>query len=613
MGRIKVLNNEMSETDNKIHDWRLSSNTILLYTHYNTLAELKADFEDFNIMDVEDQHISDDKSIELFGKTNQERYNNMLHKMYSRPEEIYDEFKRTYSPTIKVSPLDKLFLMRECAINKDYLNTVNKNKFTSIIQEDASIYDIHHDKEDIKEEIMSSLESSNIWDNVGIDFPFLSLEVMSDDEGNLQPVDDDQKRWQNSYKKMMTSGDAREYMQLAKFWKRMVTDTYNKLQDAKKNNDSQSASKYTKTLIQYGWPPDINPNTATLNKASELTKSKIEGVLSKFIMIDLTEDNEDIPEYKHSSPIIPYLYIMCTISGSKYNSLIISYNNDFSNAVEIGFDYSSPHSSAVPMMQKISIFSITPQKCDVFMICNNNQTSFDIINKLYISNSPDFDHYSSEIDVNNIGGLKLFLINLFSSAGFIFDNDKQFLYKIFNGTVLDYLEDKGEKCINLLSALKMKYEKMGITESTTNEFPIEFDKDGNLLISKGHSIDFDGEYSRTHLALKMYEESNNITGMKYCICKLWYLNIILEDRIHDNRLDGATKAAYYKSRAKIMNDIKKYTPIILKKDPNFDILKTYQNSPFNNDKVVIKSSTLFYIYNFIKKNFSFKELKNIFK
>ena len=111
----------------------------------------------------------------------------------------------------------------------------------------------------------------------------------------------------------------------------------------------------------------------------------------------------------------------------------------------------------------------------------------------------------------------------------------------------------------------------------------------------------------------MYEESNNIVGMKYCICKLWYLNIILEDKIHDKNTNSKTKESCVKSRAKIMNDIKKYTPIVLKHDPNFDILKTYQNSPFNNDKIVIKSTTLFYIYKLIKRNFSFKELKSIFK
>ena len=90
-------------------------------------------------------------------------------------------------------------------------------------------------------------------------------------------------------------------------------------------------------------------------------------------------------------------------------------------------------------------------------------------------------------------------------------------------------------------------------------------------------------------------------------------DIILEDKIHDKKTDVKTKESCMRSRAKIMNDIKKYTPIILKHDPHFDILKTYQNSPFNNDKVVIKSSTLFYIYKLIKRNFTFKELKSIFK
>ena len=47
-----------------------------------------------------------------------------------------------------------------------------------------------------------------------------------------------------------------------------------------------------------------------------------------------------------------------------------------------------------------------------------------------------------------------------------------------------------------------------------------------------------------------------------------------------------------KARSKIVNDITKYSQIVLKKDPNFDIIKSYQNSPFNDDKIRIPTSTL---------------------
>ncbi len=136
------------------------------------------------------------------------------------------------------------------------------------------------------------------------------------------------------------------------------------------------------------------------------------------------------------------------------------------------------------------------------------------------------------------------------------------------------------------------------------ELPIEFDDDGNLLISKGKDIDFEGEYSRCHLAMKQYAKTNAINGMKYSVIKLWYMNIMLEEAIHSTKSREKLKA-YHKVRAKIIGDIKIYVPVILKLDPNFDILKEYNNSPFANNKLKIKRSTIKYTIDLFKRLISF--------
>ena len=609
------MNIELNEVDSKVHDWRLASNTTLLYSQYQSLTDLEEDFDDFNNMDLTKRNISDDKSIELFGKTNKERYDDLLHKMYSRPDEIYSEIRPASHESVDISPLEKLFLLRESAVNRDYIDSVNKSKFTKFIQEDTTMYDINHERELIKDEILTKLNNDNIYNDVGITFPFLSLESMIAIEGSLEPYDDDQERWQKAYKKMMVTGDSKDYMALASYWKSSINDIYNSRLEAEKHGDTDSVKIYDKILVNYGWAPSIDPNNTAIDKASELTRNKIENLLNKITMIDLTTEDEDPQEHRKVTSIEPYIYIAAFKQGSSYSSILLSSDKDFKDAVEVGYDFSAPHTLATPKAIKRSISSFSPNfKCEIYVLFNNGESSKNIISRIYLSNSPDFDSMSEySMDITNIGGLKLFLYSILSRYGCVVDNDYMFMYKIHDGTIGDYMEDYSEKNIQLISRLKMKYDRIGLTESTTNEFPIEFDKDGNLLINKGSNIDFDGEYSRTHLALKMYEESNNITGMKYCVCKLWYLNIILEDKIHDKKTDVKTKESCMRSRAKIMNDIKKYTPIILKHDPHFDILKTYQNSPFNNDKVVIKSSTLFYIYKLIKRNFTFKELKSIFK
>ena len=132
------------------------------------------------------------------------------------------------------------------------------------------------------------------------------------------------------------------------------------------------------------------------------------------------------------------------------------------------------------------------------------------------------------------------------------------------------------------------------------DLPVEFDDDGNLLISKGKNIDFDGEYSRCHLALKQYQTAKAIDGMKYCMTKLWYMNIILEESIHSTKSKPKLKKLNT-VRAKIMGDIKTYLPIILKLDPKFDILKEYNNSPFSENKLRIKHSTIKYTVELFKR------------
>ena len=130
---------------------------------------------------------------------------------------------------------------------------------------------------------------------------------------------------------------------------------------------------------------------------------------------------------------------------------------------------------------------------------------------------------------------------------------------------------------------------------------IEFDDDGNLLISKGKDVDFEAEYASTHLAMQQYERTDNLEGMKYCMCKLWYMNLLLEQEIHSSdKKDKITISSYHKARSKIMNDIKTYMPIIIEKDPEFNIQTEYENSVFNNSKIKIKQSTLKYALQLFK-------------
>ena len=603
----------LSKLDQQVKDWRIGCNMILLYSRYDSIKELEEDWDKFEGMEREDQYISDDESLRLFNKTNNDRYEEMLHKFYSDPKEEEKDYNKEYTPPNKITidPLDRLFLCREMAIDENYLDNVNKAKFIGFIQEANSDFNLTADIDSIKSDIMSDLESSNLFDDVGVTFPFLSLEAMSDNEGNISIIDDDHAKWLDGYKRLMTIGDKSRYTPNIDYWKRTVQNVYDDYSKAKENDDEKK-DFFKYRLVSLGWVPDIKPTPETIEKASDTAKQRIKEVLRNTSIIDVPDtDGIDLSKEKEASP---YLYIVCRKNNDTYTMIALASNKELNDAVEVGYNYTGNSCTATPLCKKVSLNAYDDSDVDIYTIIKDALGAEDI-NKIMVTDSPDFNSpfygMTGNIKSFNAGGLKLFLRNLFRAYTFnALDDDKTIIYKIFSGNLGDYRKDYAVDKLKAINTSLKKEARMnsGLTESATNEFPIEFDKDGNLLISKGKNLDIDGEYSRTHLALKMYQEGNNIKGMKYCICKLWYLNIVLEDKIHDKRTKEEERKKCIKSRAKVMNDIKKYTPILIKADPGFDILKTYQNSPFNNDKVSIKSSTLFYMFDTIKKFLSFKNL-----
>ena len=612
---------KMSEKDKHVYEWRLSSNLTLLYSSYPSVTELDKDYREFIGMEPEDRYTSDDESLRTFGKENKERYEEMLHDLYSVPEPEYDEFKQSYFPPNKITidPLDRLFLCREMAFDKDYFDKIDPNNYLKYIQEEASEFDLSHDKEELKKEIMFSLEQSNMYDDVGLVYPMLMLENMSNEDGDIVPEDDDHKKWLIGYKKLITIGDKSTYNSLFDWWKKTLMSVYRQYTDARddeENKDEEKITKYREMLIKLGWIPGIDPNPEIIDKASLNTKNKLEELLNRCTIIDTT--STEIGDANNRVNVDQYMYFMFVKLNGKYSNIICANNKEFNNSIEIGYNFSSNSAFAIPVAQRHNLYGLEDRSCEVYTIYNPNRDKDLDFSSIRIANdTSDFDTPFDPLDgktLDTAGTVKLFIFHFLNAYGFISSN-RILLYKIHDGTVKDYLTDYAKSKLEAISfVLNKSIKYRGLSEaSTTNEFPVEFDKEGNLIINKGKKLDIDGEYSRTHLALKMYDENKNVNGMKYCLCKLWYINIILEDKIHNSKSTPEEKKTATKQRAKVMNDIKTYTAVVLKLEPGFEILKTYKNSPFNNDKVTIKSSTLFYLFDTIKNLLTFKDVKKFFK
>ena len=135
----------------------------------------------------------------------------------------------------------------------------------------------------------------------------------------------------------------------------------------------------------------------------------------------------------------------------------------------------------------------------------------------------------------------------------------------------------------------------------SKDLPIKFDNYGNLLITKPNDVDLDKEYFESHRLLLAYEENENIDGIKFELCRLWYLNNIAENRIYTSKLSAAEIKKINISRGRILNDFNKYIKVVLKKDKNFNFNNFYSKSKFDDKQIRVNRSTLKFSFSYLKQ------------
>ena len=552
----------------QVKDWRLDSNIVLLYPKYENISDLEMDWDNFIAMNKDLQNDSDEKSIELFGNTNQDRYEIMLHKFYDEDSIDKNEFQFNKDKHDIDQEVDDLYF----TINFDKDRYFYRKYMSASIQE--SINEITP-----SEDYISNIESRILDDNPDIIdesviYPYYTpKEIEYYDKKYFKDVKLPLKeslyvaKWKKAYNEGFETGNFDKLKSLNNEWE----DKVEEINDSNLDKDIKN-----KTLLNLGCNYFLPISKDSLVKQSERVKNAISSLYSNIRIYTVNDTEASVQDdHKDKSSFYDFLRNMglwiindktlstITISFSRF---IPSYNDEnYKNDI-------------------VDIYCVRlPESCELIRNQGENK-------------------YPSTL------ALKYLL------ASFINSFDKTIsIFKVFSGKYKKFDED----CLGLhiLYRLYTNRNDMPSLESTnifseantTNEFPVEFNKDGDLLISKGRKIDFEGEYSRTHLALKIYEKNNNIVGMKYCICKLWYLNTKLEEKIHDKKTTIEEKKKAEKARSKIVNDITKYSQIVLKKDPNFDIIKSYQNSPFNDDKIRIPTSTLDHTLEWIKRILNFKK------
>ena len=126
-------------------------------------------------------------------------------------------------------------------------------------------------------------------------------------------------------------------------------------------------------------------------------------------------------------------------------------------------------------------------------------------------------------------------------------------------------------------------------------FPIEFDKEGNLIIYKARvgSLAFGDEIDDSVQLLQAYRNAANVEGIKYELAKLWYINDCIEKKLK-KRLSNDEYKELIDTRATCLNVFKTNLDYVMKAEKGFNFSDYYNSTPFSDNSTKITANTLKY-------------------
>lgn len=468
------------------------------------------------------------------------------------------------------------------------------------------------------------------------------------------------KTWFENYKKLMCGALTEDMKNLTNLWVRKLTELYHGYDSIKESGDVNKINARKQSILELGWNPELDFSLETRIKVSDRMKRLVQEKYKDTTIIDIrniTEavdfDNDQIivESVRDDNTLHPIFIVLVytesmfgkaivRITKGKYSHSAIGFEPDLSKLYTFKnhlYDAGLAMESLKFYIEKnkdsiMSVYAVFVKKKDLLVI--SEKIDYYILNK-------DKTHYSTinlfGILTNNVIDIDMrmicsqFVDSLLKMVGvditgkvsaMVAPNDftrvtNKKVYNIYEGRCVDYDVRKINRTLSLIRN-KVQYIKEGLLENTlfqklitpfisasivteAKDFPVQFDKDGNLLIRKMKSLDFENEYAQIHKLLLVYSEKNNIDAIKYELSKLWFMNILLEKKIYtkgkstDEQLDS-----YHKARAKILNDFNKYLKVVLKEDTEFNFTEYYNDSPFSDATTKINASTLKYSGDLIK-------------
>lgn len=680
--------------------------TIIIPT--NTLDELEEAWLRFTSMTMKQRRLSDSKSIEIFGCTNQNMYELLKSAFLKHDIDDVDEIK---SDVVEgVNKIRGTVLSESGRLINEMLSYDKDSNRPDIISSIIKLNEMNLDGQEsilanraIKDVISSYEGSPEIVDNAPINLPFFDPIEISDmmDMDFSHPISniDDFEMdglkvsdWWNSYCLEFFGCPNQAYRENSVKWVEFVRkESYRYKNPLNEETKKESERK----LRQVGWNPDLEYNPISAATASWRTKVKMDTIKNTDSIVDLTgfraspsvyseslKFSTDPKKYGVNKDLYP-IYIVLVEGHSLFSKAVKKFTDGPFSHVAIGFDSSLKELYSYNMDSKysqdiggrksngfsiegvgkykgathIGVYTIFVKEkeynkmqalIDLYMGSKTHYSMGNVLRLVFnIPTKGSFNMICSQF-VDNI--LKISDIDLTGKVSNLVNpndflvkakNNKR-IYKVFEGTCAEYDKHKVDAIFkNMDSNERVKYVKedallkvyeegdminynsyLPLFESSplmnqvydtivrpvseirvvceAKKFPIQFGDEGELLIHNMYHLDFSAEWEISHRLLKEYEEANNTEGIKYELCKLWFMSKLLSKRIKHKSFKK-DKKDMMDMRARILNDFNKYMKVLMKLEQNFNFTKYYNDTPFSDAVTQIDASTLKYTGEYLKR------------
>ena len=635
------------EACERIEDW-YEKHRIPVIIPNRRYDEVKRMYFKFKQTSVFNQHRADEITMRYVGKTNDDLFR-LIKIRNQRADndnlllDVGESIKeRTWSPNPNIG-------------NCEYVDPEKitiKNLLESC--EGKSISNIQHYK--IKNVLESFLPKGlNLVPFRNSNFPILTnLEMSAISISENSNFNENEKQivreWQELYGGVFDGIDSERYQQLS-IDRIKILKKFNFLKDIERDNKD----KFNNEILELGWLPELEYNEENQKLANERILNIIENKYKDIDSVDVSSiieslEETSINEAESNSEYHPCFIVFKRTKNNILNTAIAKATKSYWAHAAITFDTKLKNMYTFDMFNggfsRESIYDY-PSGTEINVMCCFVNT--DIKNKMIkqintFKKIKDKTRYGIENFIscltkksndNNLAMVCSNFVDYIMKTGGISTTTKAFstvhpghlkraigqskkrrFYDVYKGVIEKYNANKVKLFIANISSVNEsksinnldKYTEelfkktlepyMSMVAIEEEDFPVQFNKEGDLLIYK-KDIDFEKEYANSHRLLKTYESTDNIEGMKYELAKLWYMNNLLQDEIYSK--NGKDKKDAVKVRARILNDFNKYLKIVIKHEKGFNFQKYYKNTPYGDNRTRIRSSTIRYGIDTIKR------------